>query len=205
MILSLVKLKQKRKKKFRNEYFAVRHGESDANVAGIVCSHPNVAVTKFGLSKKGVKDATEAADFFRKLPPKDLFIFSSPFLRTRETTEVISKIIGTENVAFSNHLRERFFGTLDLQPSEYSYDRVWREDELDGSLDSTFSCESVYEVAIRALQLIHDIESEFENYRIILVSHGDTIQILRRVLNKKDPCFHRYDPHVKPGGVVALT
>lgn len=46
-------MKIKLPKKLKNRYFILRHGESEANVTGILLSHPKDGMVGFGLSLKG--------------------------------------------------------------------------------------------------------------------------------------------------------
>eukprot|EP00532_Pseudo-nitzschia_australis_P008468 CAMPEP_0168167392 /NCGR_PEP_ID=MMETSP0139_2-20121125/2524_1 /TAXON_ID=44445 /ORGANISM="Pseudo-nitzschia australis, Strain 10249 10 AB" /LENGTH=392 /DNA_ID=CAMNT_0008084629 /DNA_START=215 /DNA_END=1393 /DNA_ORIENTATION=- len=46
----------------RNRFFALRHGQSLANVAGLIASDPGVACHKYGLSEEGKKQAKKAGD-----------------------------------------------------------------------------------------------------------------------------------------------
>ncbi len=45
----------------KNRYFALRHGESTANIAGIISSLPSTGTTTHGLTDKGRLQAREAA------------------------------------------------------------------------------------------------------------------------------------------------
>ncbi|MDP3763771.1 MAG: class I tRNA ligase family protein, partial [bacterium] len=81
VIGSLDELK-KRTKKSGNKYFVMRHGEADHNVKNILdlTGDPNVHLTKKGREQ------------IKKAKLKNInMVFSSPFLRSRESAEIISK------------------------------------------------------------------------------------------------------------------
>ena len=45
----------------KNKYYAFRHGESQANVEGIIVSDPSIGTAKYGLSEKGRGQVEESA------------------------------------------------------------------------------------------------------------------------------------------------
>eukprot|EP00929_Paragymnodinium_shiwhaense_P038055 TRINITY_DN20179_c0_g1_i4.p1 TRINITY_DN20179_c0_g1~~TRINITY_DN20179_c0_g1_i4.p1 ORF type:complete len:161 (+),score=44.63 TRINITY_DN20179_c0_g1_i4:52-534(+) len=79
----LLKLRPKKR------YFALRHGESEANVAGIIISDPKVGTKRYGLTKKGIAAVrVSAAAFAKKVTAQRPFaveIIASDFKRTMET------------------------------------------------------------------------------------------------------------------------
>ena len=77
-------------KKLKNRYFIIRHGESKANVAHILLSHPKDGMASFGLSPKGKKQVKISVlkNKKSKLLDSDVIIYSSDFLRAKETAEI---------------------------------------------------------------------------------------------------------------------
>ncbi len=55
---------------------------------------------------------------------------------------------------------------------------------------------SVASVATRVKDLIVDLETRFREHVIVLVSHGDTLQILQTVFVGLSPGQHRSLPHL---------
>ena len=99
--------------KLKNHYYIMRHGQAKSNVKSIVSSWPE----KFNnpLTKKGVSEIKKAAG---KLKGKNInFIFASPLLRTRETAEIVGKVIGVKP-KIDKRLREIDFGTFNYKPVE---------------------------------------------------------------------------------------
>ena len=97
-------------KKLNNKYFALRHGESLANKKSIIASNPKYATTKFGLTEKGREQVKNAVSI-SKLIGKKVIIYSSDFLRTKETAETARKILKAKPIILSTKLRERYFGS----------------------------------------------------------------------------------------------
>ena len=115
-------------KELKNRYFIMRHGESKANVAGILLSHPKDGTVTFGLSEKGkqqVKDSILKNDIL----DSDVIIYSSDFLRAKETAEIIKKLLGTKKVALHKNLRERYFGKFDKTDLK-NLNIVWKKDKI---------------------------------------------------------------------------
>ena len=48
----------------RNTFFGLRHGNSEANAAGIISSNPEVATKIHGLTALGIEQAEESAAKF---------------------------------------------------------------------------------------------------------------------------------------------
>ena len=157
-----------------NHYFALRHGESTANVAGIIVSDPAIGTRQYGLSDKG-KTQLQAISEYVDILGANVRIYSSDFLRAKETANIAQKILhSTHPIQFTPLLRERYFGTLN-GTTDNQYQQVWDSDFSDPNHEE-FNVESVNKVTARAVQLINDIEQEHRNEFILLVSHGDLLQ-----------------------------
>lgn len=189
----------------RNRYFVLRHGRSEANEEGIILSNPSDGVKSYGLTEEGraqvlksVREFTERSDF-----SDDLFIFSSDFKRAYETALIVSENTEIRNITVEKRLRERFFGEFDKK-SDSNYKIVWEHDEADNGKDF-FSVESVYSVQERTSLLITDIESRISGKFVILVSHGDALQILQTAFLKVSPCTHRKLTHLSTGEIRELV
>lgn len=155
----------------KNSYFMVRHGESTANVAGIVSSDPAVATVTHGLTEAGRKQVAEAAAEWHKQLPlhQPIIILSSDFLRAKETAEVVKETLlrhrlrvglastdAFNSVVLEPQLRERSFGRHEGQANT-AYDLVWTADALSADHEEA-GVESVNDVVRRATQLILDTE-----------------------------------------------
>ena len=117
-------------KKLHNRYFIIRHGESKANVAHILLSHPKEGTVSFGLSAKGKKQVkiSVSENKKNKILDSDVIIYSSDFLRAKETAEIARKLLGVKKINLLKNLRERYFGEYD----KTSLDNIkiaWAHDE----------------------------------------------------------------------------
>lgn len=192
--------------RLKNTYYALRHGQSMANVQNLIVSHPDNGIGDFGLSETGREQVEKAFGQWpdaRCLGPETR-IFSSDFLRTRHTADIAAKALGcTAPVTFTPKLRERYFGSWELTGSE-NYERVWADDASQ-EIDPTTGAESVTQVLDRGLSLLKEIETTGDDETILLVSHGDTLQILMTWFAGLPPHRHRELAHLNTAEVRKLS
>lgn len=176
-----------------NIYFVLRHGQSTANVAGIVLSSREEGEKiDYTLTPLGEEQVHESVAKSKETGALDLHtvIISSPFSRTRRTAEIAKEVLGTLNAfTIDDRLRERWFGDWEKTP-DTAYAKVWEEDKKNPDQVSA-QVESVHAVQKRVLELIDDLENEYRERKILLVSHGDVLQILLTSMQKQSPTMHR--------------
>lgn len=176
----------------KNKYFILRHGESEANVQGIIISNPLNGVPNFGLTNKG-KEQVKESILKNKILDKNTIIYSSDFKRARETAEIVKTILKTEEIHLTELLRERFFGNFE-KTSNTNYNLIWEKDADPNHIFN--NVESVNNVLNRTKKLINDLEKKYQNKIILLVSHGDSLQILQTFFEKINPSAHRSLKHL---------
>lgn len=171
----------------------MRHGESTANVAGIVLSQledgekSDYTLTAIGeeQARRSVSEQKEAGAF-----DEHTLIISSPFSRTRRTAEIAKEVLGSTNdISIDERLRERWFGNWEKTPHT-AYAKVWAEDKRNPN-HTIENVESARDVQERTMNLICDLENQYTDKRILLVSHGDTLHILLTGLLNKSSADHR--------------
>jgi len=172
-----------------NTFSIMRHGQSKANVAGIIVSCiENDLRGDYGLSELGRAQALEAAQACGLAT--DTVIFSSDFSRARQTAEIVRAHLDAPEVNLATALRERCFGE---GSSTDNYARVWAADET-GSDQVGSGVEPAAAVLDRTTALIVDLERRYSGRHILLVSHGDTLQILQAAFLRLSPAGHRRLP-----------
>lgn len=190
----------------KNKYFIIRHGESKANVANILLSHPKKGTVSFGLSPKGKKQVEISVLKNRKNNVLDanVIIYSSDFLRARETAEIARKLLGIKKkINFHKNLRERYFGKYD-KTSLDNIKIVWEHDRKNANHKHQ-GAESPNKVLKRTLILISQLEKKYKNKKILLVSHGDVLQILYTHVSGKPVSHHRIIPHLETAEIRELA
>jgi probable phosphoglycerate mutase len=188
-----------------NRYFILRHGKSRANVEGIVVSSLKEGIRdEWSLAPEGAKQVEQSV---RRALDCNLIngatiIYSSPFSRCKRTAEIARAVLNTEEITLDERLRERFFG--DWEGTDHSaYERVWKADQRDAN-HKRYGVESPAEVATRMLSLLMDLEERHKGEKILLVSHGDPLQILIAVLCESSPACHRLVQHLETAEIREL-
>ena len=87
--------------------------------------------------------------------------------------------------------------------SDSNYQKVWDFDAHDPE-HTEYGNESVMEVALRTSRLLRSLEEEYQDRIIVLVSHGDTLQILSALFFGVGPNEHRTIPDLAPSQVREL-
>lgn len=186
-----------------NRYFVMRHGKSLANQLELIVSSPENGVNSYGLHDQGRQEIIESVEASPEIADISL-ILSSDFQRARESAEIAHELLGCrEAIVFHKHLRERFFGELELKSSEH-YQTIWDEDGLDES-HTKLGVESAEAVMDRTTTLITTLESYFTEASFLLASHGDVLQILQAAFSKLPASEHRSVPHLNTAEIRELT
>ena len=172
----------------QNRYFVLRHGQSEANQQGLIASSPQVARSEFGLTNCGREQVVGSIDQRRHDLGDIQRIYTSDFRRARETAEIAGELLGAP-VEEATSLRERGFGEWDRQSDE-NYQTVWAADAEDSS-HQRWGVESVTAVASRMCQFVSDVDALHAGRTILIVSHGDPLQILITALRGQDLRSHR--------------
>ena len=187
-----------------NQYYILRHGRSLANDEELIVSDPEQGVPGYGLSEAGRQQVaaaiTEALQ--NRVLDHTTLIVASDFARARESAEIAAELLGTHDLFLTPKLRERFFGAWDRQHNRH-YQNVWDDDALDG-MHKRHGVESTREVLARTTSLIRDLEAEYSGRNILLVSHGDALQILQTAFERVEPGRHRFLPHLETGQIRKL-
>lgn len=133
---------------------------------------------------------------------RTVVVVSSPFSRAKETAEIVHAELASDSaikvfpdVVEDGELRERYFGSLDQQTDD-KYPLVWQEDSSDDA-HTRFDVESLRSVWRRVRSLVLRLEDSEEPCIVILVAHGDTLQITQAAFAGMSLCQHRQVPHLK--------
>lgn len=184
-----------------NTYTVMRHGQSRANVDGIIVSCiENDRRGDFGLSELGRAQAIEAAQACDL--PTDTVICSSDFSRAWQTAEIVRAHLNAPEVSRSQALRERCFGQWEGSTAD-NYGRVWTADEANVA-QAGEGVEATAAVLDRTTALVLDLERRYSGRRILLVSHGDTLQILQTGFLRMSPAMHRRLPGLQTAEIRQL-
>lgn len=182
----------------RNNYSGMRHGQSKANVRNVIASSiRNDSPGSYGLTDLGRRQALTAAT--ESDLPGETVICSSDFARAEQTARIVAKALGAADVVVTAALRERCFGDWEGMACE-NYVTVWAADRTNpGHADGRVEPASA--VLARATAFIIALEQRYSGRDILLVSHGDTLQILQTGFLRMNPGRHRELPHFEPAQI----
>lgn len=181
------------------KFYLMRHGESEANVDHTL--YQRKLDEKIELTKEGIEQAKEAGRFLSKQFSGDkVRIWTSPFLRAKQTTDIIYDIMSLSDVEEidveeSIFLSEQQFGlfsgltkeqTEEIHPEEseefYKFfnsgGKFWARPP---------GGESMFDTSIRVKLVLNDIKSKnrSEEFSNLMVCHGTIIRVMRMLLTKK--------------------
>jgi probable phosphoglycerate mutase len=184
---------------WRNRYLLMRHGHSQANQQAVIVSSPERGVKSFGLSEHGEQQlAMLVAEWQWPTPTR---VVHSDFLRTSQTAAHVAAKFGLVP-SVDKRLRERFFGELEGQGDEH-YPRLWALDAQDAE-HQRHGVEAVSAVARRMQAVIAEWEQRVSGESIVLVSHGDPLQILLTALAEKPLSQHREQTPLMPASITIV-
>lgn len=108
----------------------------------------------------------------------------------------MTSLVPHTDVSVDVRLRERLFGELELKSSE-NYAKVW-EFDVHSPTHTEFSVECIADVCDRASSVVLELDRKYPSGHIfVLVSHGDTLQILQTWFANIDPTQHRTLDHLE--------
>ena len=184
-----------------NRFSIMRHGQSKANARGIIVSRiENDRRGDYGLSELGRQQALAAARGCGL--PGNTVIYSSDFSRAWQTAEIVRAQLGALEIVIAEALRERCFGDWEGSATD-NYARVWAADETDSD-QVGIGVEPVAAVLDRTTALIVDLDRRYSGRHILLVSHGDTLQILQAAFLRLSPTRHRRLPALRTAEIRQL-
>lgn len=190
----------------KNIYFILRHGQSRANVAGIILSGlEDGKKSDYTLTDEGEEQVRQSALKAKSegLLDAHALIVSSPFSRCQRTAEIVKEVLSSESdILFDDRLCERWFGDWE-KTANTNYQRVWDDDRNDPN-HHIAHVESANDVQQRTLELLHDLEVAHDGQVILLVSHGDALQILQTGVKHQSAAFHRDMLHLETAEIRKL-
>ncbi len=170
-ITSLEDLKSKIKKS-GNKYFVMRHGEAENNVKNIYSFDPN----KYHLTEKGRNQVLEKIQEIKN--NKITKIFSSPFLRTKETAIIIAEQLGIDigEILYDDRIIELNFGDFSEKPMQECWDyQVKNQWQFDTQLPNG---ESYQDAKNRFGGFLYEIDKKYNAENILIVTHGIAQEVL---------------------------
>jgi isoleucyl-tRNA synthetase len=181
IVIGSVEELKARTKKSGNKYYVMRHGEGEQNVKGLVSSSVDdgYALTEKGRAQVLVKAQELKTQGITK-------IYASPFLRTRQTAEIVADAIELPRTAiqYEPKLEELHFGDLSGRPfGEFD---TYASAHMPSYADSLPNGESYLEAKRRFGAFLYDLETTLHDQTILIVSHGVALETLLAVSEGAD-------------------
>jgi broad specificity phosphatase PhoE len=153
----------------------VRHGETEANQRRCFADSDDIPLTETGRLQ-----AHEVGLRLRREFNPDALI-SSEFLRARQTSEIIGRVLGLETELITG-IHERDFGYLKGHPYE-RLGELMSKDRLPDQATEPWTwrpeCgECLDAVRLRAIQAMEALRVRYPGQEIVVVSHGAVIQAI---------------------------
>lgn len=178
----------------------MRHGEAENNVNRILVGRH----LESHLTSCGKQQASEAARLIQDIPIKK--IYASPVIRTRETAEIVSKILG-----ISYDVDERLY-EIDLgNLVGMNYEEIIRKhgnlflkfySEEDPTL-ANYGVETFSSVKERVTSLLDEIREKYANENILMVTHLDPIKAaISALLHLEPEALYRW--HIRNASLTIL-
>ena len=181
----------------------VRHGQSQGNVAreaADAAGHHEIAIdvrdVDVPLSELGFLQARAAGDWFAAMPRDERpeVILSSPYLRARQTADVICKAGalagGPSRPLIDERLREREFGVFDRLTTIGIRDRFPDESAHRRMLGKFYhrppGGESWADVILRLRSMLNTINLHYCDRRVLVVCHQVVVLCMRYILEGLD-------------------
>ncbi|MBU6414717.1 class I tRNA ligase family protein [Patescibacteria group bacterium] len=146
-----------------NEYFLMRHGESEAQLLGIADNSKN----RFHLTDRGRKQVAASA---KKLLKENIdVIVASDVKRTQETARIVADTLGVKKIVIDERIREINIGAFEGKPV-IEYHRYYHS-MIEKFTKRPPEGESLNDVKRRMMEFFGEAEKKYKNKKILLVSH----------------------------------
>lgn len=162
----------------KNKYFLLRHGKTihQAEKKNIIYFYPDDNPPCI-LLDKGTKEVQLAGE---ALKGKNIdLIFSSDILRAKQTAEIVAELINydLEKIVYDTRLRDVNWGIFGGKSKEDAW-AYYNNDMIKKFELGVPNGESWNECRSRMVEVLKEIEDNFENKNILIVSHGDPLLLL---------------------------
>ncbi len=170
VIGSLKELAESSITKPKNNYYVMRHGEAMSNAASVLETKgdPNNHLTE-----KGKQQVIESLSYLKTL--KIDVVISSPFVRTQETSQIISSMLEIP-VELEENIREFDMGDFSGRPASeylghYGHNYLHYDTRPKGG-------ETHREMMHRSMKAIMSFEEKYQGKTILIVTHGGPARMM---------------------------
>lgn len=190
---------------WNNRYFLLRHGKTIYQTEKKGFEYPAFDNPPTSLIKEGEEKVLESVKELKNKGEKIDLIFSSDFLRTKQTSAIAAKELGLNEVIFDQRLRDTNIGVLHNKSHE-AYAEFFGDESERFQIAPTDG-ETWNDVRNKMKEFIKEVDQKYKGKNILIVSHGDPLWLLAGVLLdfKEDQDFlnTRYkELYPNPGQII---
>lgn len=186
----------------KNNFWILRHGETAYNLKNLIAfkkgKDDDALMTERG--KKEIEAAVKK--LIRELGKEKLhFIYTSPFKRTTDTAKIIAKFTGAK-IIIDKRLGELDCGVFNGRPVKEH--RAFFGSELERFNKAPERGETLNDVKRRILEAVSEINSNYKDKNILIISHGDPLWVLEGAVKNLDNGDILKIPYIKTGELRKL-
>jgi len=189
--------KEENEQKWPDNIVLIRHGQTTINAERerlkqmkskkLIIDIP-IRDMDISLSKEGIKQVEASAEQLKKMPKFDA-VFISPYLRCKQTAEIILKKLNYKPLIIEEErIREKDFGSLDKLTDagiKHFYPREYERREREKKYYYRApGGENHPDVALRVHSLIGTLVRDYSKKNILIVSHLVVVLIFRRLIER---------------------
>jgi isoleucyl-tRNA synthetase len=179
LVVGSVEELKKYTKKSGNRYFAMRHGESENNVANIVdCTNEK----KWPLTQNGREQVLAATTSLKEKGIEH--IYASPFERAQETARLVAAELGisADRIVTDARIKEIDAGEL----CDKSLDEFLAYRKAHAYTDPLPGGESHLDAKRRFGEFLYELETKHENKTVLIITHGIGLEMFMPVIAGSD-------------------
>jgi broad specificity phosphatase PhoE len=160
----------------KNKYFLLRHGRNNhqAEKPDLTYLYPDNDPPCF-LIEEGIEQVRKAGELLKQ-KGIDL-IYSSDVLRTRQTAKIVAEMLGLDEIIYDTRLRDINWGIFSGKEKKEAWG-FFNNDGMKRFDSPAPQGESWNQCLERMTSFLKEIEDNFQNKKVLIVSHGDPLWLL---------------------------
>ena len=151
--------------------YVVRHGHTDWNSKKVTMGRKDIP-----LNELGIEEAYTTAKILEECNFE--LIITSPLVRAKQTADIINEKRNNE-IIYDERIMERYLGDLEGKPYTNDNNQIW---DINLNIDSN-GIETMEEFKNRVYSFLEDVNKNYSNHDILLVTHGGVSALINCYFN----------------------
>ncbi|MBT5338631.1 class I tRNA ligase family protein [Candidatus Falkowbacteria bacterium] len=182
-----------------NSVVGIRHGEAENNAQDYL--NGDIDNNHFALTKKGQKQVEQAAE--ELADQKFDLIYTSDFLRTKQTAKILADKLGVKQVIEDPRLREYGMGEFEGN-ADGSLSRCRCGHFADWKNANPHGVESWTSVYGRTMAVLEEIKQKHTDKKVLIVSHGEILRYISSYGRNLEPEQTFLLPYPQNAGTIKV-